>query len=102
MEKARNYVQKLKAQITAAKVECHPWLGVTPVEILGGPVEIKCTHNTIKMAHKYNQEHIKEEVKLPEKFKQHKALFSNEEANAFPPCYRLPPSYLIFSFPFHT
>jgi len=24
MEKARNYVQKLKAQITAAKVECYP------------------------------------------------------------------------------
>jgi len=40
MEKARDYVQKLKAQIAAAKVECHPWLGVTPVEILGGPVEI--------------------------------------------------------------
>jgi len=69
MEKARNYVQKLKAQIAAAKIECHPWLGVTPVEILGGLVEIKHMHNTIEMAYKYNQEHVKKEVKLPEKFK---------------------------------
>jgi len=69
MEKARNYVQRLKAQIAAAKVECHPWSGVTPVEILEGPVEIKCMHNAIEMAHKYDQEHIKEKVKLPEKFK---------------------------------
>jgi len=44
-------------------------LGVTPVEILGGLVEIKRTYNTIEMAHKYDQEHVKEEVKLPEKFK---------------------------------
>jgi len=83
MEKARNYVQKLKAQITATKVGCHPWLEVTPVEILGGLVEIKCTHNAIKMAHKYDQEHDKEEVKLPEQFKCHEALFSDEEAKAF-------------------
>jgi len=48
-------------------------------------VEIKCTHNTIKMAHKYDQEHSKEEVKLPEQFKCHEPLFSDEEANAFPP-----------------
>jgi len=60
-------------------------LGVTPVEILEGPVEIKCTHNAIEMAHKYDQEHGKEEVKLPEQFKHHKALFSDKEANAFPP-----------------
>jgi len=59
-------------------------LGVTPVEILGGPVEIKHTHNAIEMAHKYDQEHVKEEIKLPEKFKRHKALFSDKEANAFP------------------
>jgi len=84
MEKARNYAQKLRAHL-AAKVECHPWSGVTPVEILGGPVEIKYTHNAIKMAHKYNQEHNKEEVKLPEQFKCHETLFSDEEAKAFPP-----------------
>jgi len=48
-------------------------------------VEIKHTHNAIEMAHKYDQENVKEKVKLPEKFKQQEALFSNEEANAFPP-----------------
>jgi len=84
MEKARNYVQKLRAHL-AAKVECHPWLGVTPIEILGGLVEIKRTHNAIKMAHKYDQEHGKEEVKLPEQFRHHEPLFSDEEANTFPP-----------------
>ena len=84
MEKARNYAQKLRTHL-AAKIECHPWLGVTLVEILEGPVEIKCTHNAIEMAHRYDQEHGKEEVKLPEQFKHHEPLFSDEEANAFPP-----------------
>jgi len=84
MEKARNYAQKLRAHL-AAKVECHPWLGVTPVEILEGPVEIKRTYNAIEMAYKYDQEHNKEEVKLPEQFKRHEPLFSDEKANAFPP-----------------
>jgi len=85
MEKARSYIQKLKTQIAAAKIECFPWLGVTPMEILEGPVEIKRTHNTIEMAHKYDQENAREEVKLPKEFIQHEALFSDEEANAFPP-----------------
>jgi len=85
MEKARNYVQKLKTQIAAAKVKCHPWLGVTPMETLEGPVEIKRTHNAIEMAHKYDQENIKEEVELPKEFKRHEDLFSDEEAKAFPP-----------------
>jgi len=84
MEKAKNYAQKLRAHLVA-KIECHPWLGVTPVEILEGLVEIKCTHNAIEMAHKYDQKHSKEEVKLLEQFKCHKSLFSDEEANAFPP-----------------
>jgi len=68
MEKARSYVQKLKVQIAVAKTECHPWLGVTPMETLEGPVEIKRAHNAIEMAHKYDQEHAKEEVKLPKEF----------------------------------
>jgi len=85
IEKARNYVQKLKTHLAAAKAECHPWSGVTPVEILEGPVEIKRTHNAIEMAHKYDQENVKEKIKLPEKFKRHKTLFSDEEAKAFPP-----------------
>jgi len=84
MEKARNYVQKIKTQIAAAKMKCLPWLGVTSMETLKGPVEIKRMHNTIEMAHKYDQENIKEEVKLPKEFIWHEALFSDEEANAFP------------------
>jgi len=84
MEKARNYAQKLRAHL-AAKIECHLWLGVTPVEILEGLVEIKHTYNAIEMAHKFDQEHGKEEVKLPKQFKHHEALFSDKEANAFPP-----------------
>jgi len=85
MEKARNYVQKLKAQIAIAKTESPPWSGVTPIEILEGPVEIKRAHNAIEMAHKYDQENAKEEVKLPKEFEQHENLFSDEEAKAFPP-----------------
>jgi len=85
MEKARSYIQKLKAQIAIAKTERHPWLGVTPMETLEGPVEIKHAHNAIEMAHKYDQENTKEEVKLPKEFIRHEALFSDKEANTFPP-----------------
>jgi len=53
--------------------------GVTPVEIQEGPAEINRTHNAIEMAHKYATEHGKEE------FKCHTLLFSDEEANKFPP-----------------
>jgi len=68
MEKARNYMKELKTKIAAAKMKCHPWLGVTPMETLEGLVEIKRAHNAIEMAHKYDQEHAKEEVKLPKEF----------------------------------
>jgi len=37
-----------------------------------------------KMAHRYTEEHGKQEVTLPEEFKCHMALFSDEEAKAFP------------------
>ena len=37
------------------------------------------------MAHKYAEDNKKEEVQLPEEFKQHAALFSNKEASRFPP-----------------
>jgi len=37
------------------------------------------------MAHRYTEEHSKQEVTLPEEFKCHMALFSDEEANTFPP-----------------
>jgi len=60
-------------------------MGETPSEIMGGPVEVNRTHTAVEMAHKYILEHGKEEVKLPEEFKCHTALFSDKEANKFPP-----------------
>jgi len=60
-------------------------MGVTPSEIKGGPIEVNCTHTAVEMAHKYTQENNKEEVTLPQEFKEHEALFSDVEANKFPP-----------------
>jgi len=71
--------------LEAQQTRCAPWLGVTPLEIKGGPVEVNRTHTAVEMAHKYAMEHGKEEITLPEKFKRHTALFSDEEANKFPP-----------------
>jgi hypothetical protein len=51
----------------------------------GGRVEINHTNTAIEMAHKYAKENPKEQVTLPEEFKQHMALFSDEEAKTFPP-----------------
>jgi len=67
------------------QTRCDPWLGVTPPGMKGGPVEVNRTHTAVEMAHKYAMEHGKEEITLPEKFKHHTALFSDEEANKFPP-----------------
>ena len=67
------------------RVRCNPWSGVTPLEIKGGPVEVNRTHTAVEMAHKYKSEHGKMEVILPEEFKCHMALFSDEAANKFPP-----------------
>jgi len=64
---------------------CALWSGVTPSEMREGLVEISRTHTAVEMAHKYASEHGKEEVTLPEEFKRHMALFSDEEANKFPP-----------------
>ena len=47
-------------------------------------MQIKVT-TAIEMAHKYATENTKTEVTLPEKFKRHAALFSDEEAKKFPP-----------------
>jgi len=69
----------LKAQ------ECNLWSGVTPSEMMGGPVEVNCTYTAVEMAYKYASEHGKEEITLPEEFKHHMALFSDKEANKFPP-----------------
>jgi len=105
-QKLKKYKDKLQACIATARIQCTPWSGVTPE--MGGPVENKCTqylprsgvtpvetqeglaeinrtHNAIEMAHKYATEHGKEEVTLPEEFKRHTLLFSDEEANKFPP-----------------
>jgi len=67
--------------------ECALWLGVTPSEMRGGPVEVNHTHTAVEMAHKYASEHGKEEVTLLEEFKRHTALFLDEEANKFPPAH---------------
>jgi uncharacterized membrane protein len=62
---------------------CPPWSRVTSEEIQSGWVEINCTNTVIEMAHKYAEENKKEEVKLPEEFKQHATLFSDEKASKF-------------------
>ena len=46
---------------------------------------IRHTQTAIKMAHEYAKTHTKEEVKLPDCFKCHAALFSDEEAKKFSP-----------------
>jgi len=48
-------------------------------------MQIKRTHTAVEMAHKYVEEHGTTKVVLPEEFKRHTALFSEEEANQFPP-----------------
>ena len=84
-KKLKEYKDKLQKHITIACTQCLLRSGVTPVEIQEGLAEIKHTHNTIEMAHKYATEHGKEEVILPEEFKCHTLLFLDEEANKFPP-----------------
>jgi len=54
------------------------WIGRTTTEI-------NRTHNATEMAHKYAEQHKKEEIILPEEFKRHALLFSDEEAKKFPP-----------------
>jgi hypothetical protein len=55
----------------------------TPTEECGW-VLIRRTNNAVEMAHEYAKTHTKEEVTLPEHFKCHAALFSDEEAKKFP------------------
>ena len=90
LQRAKTWV-KSKAPVNedlileVQQIRCNPWLGVTPLEIKGGPVEVNCIHTAVEMAHKYKLEHGKTEVTLSEEFKHHMALFSDEEANKFPP-----------------
>ena len=69
---------------TVSRAVCPPWSRVTSEELQSSWVEINRANTAIEMAHKYAEEHKKEEVQLPEQFKQHAALFSDEEANKFP------------------
>jgi hypothetical protein len=61
------------------------WSGVTAPKEECGQVLIRRTHNAIEMAHEYAKNHRKTEVTLPEIYKRHAALFSDEEAKKFPP-----------------
>jgi len=86
LQQAKKYLGEKKNEDIILKVkETLLWTGVTPLEIKGGLIEVNCTHTAVEMAHKYAQEHDKEEVTLPTEFKEHAALFSDEEANKFPP-----------------
>jgi hypothetical protein len=82
----KEYLSSIQDEdFTVTRAVCPPWSGVTIAEMQGGQVEINCTNTAIEMAHKYTEEHPKEQVTLLEEFKQHKALFSDKEAKIFPP-----------------
>jgi len=86
LQQAKKYLGDKKNKDIILKVEeTLLWMGVTPSEMKGGLIEVNCTHTAVEMAHKYAQENNKEEVTLPQEFKEHEALFSDEEANKFPP-----------------
>jgi len=84
LQQAKKYLENKKDKDIKIK-ETLLWTGVTPSEMKGGPIEVNRTHTAVEMAHKYTQENNKEEVTLPQEFKEHKVLFSDEEANKFPP-----------------
>ena len=87
LQQAKGYLKEKrndKDVIFKAK-EILLWPGVTPLETKGGPIEANCTHTAVEMVHKYAQKHEKEEITLPPEFKRHEELFSNKEANKFPP-----------------
>ena len=88
LQRAKTWVKNkvpVNEDLILEQVRCNPWSGVTPLEIKGGPVGVNHTYTAVEMAHKYELEHGKMEVTLPEEFKRHMALFSDEEANKFPP-----------------
>ena len=86
MEQAKKWIKETceQAEILWIATET-PQSGVTPVGIQEGPVEVKRTNTAIEMAYRYTEEHGKQEVTLPEEFKRHTAIFSDEEAKSFPP-----------------
>ena len=85
LQQAKGYLKERNGENAIFKVkETLLWSGVTP-SIKGGPIEVNCIHTAVEMAHKYTQENKEEKVTLPPEFKKHEALFSDEEANKFPP-----------------
>ena len=85
IKRAIQQFKECEEDFTISRGVCPPWSGVTSEEIQSGRVEINCTNTAIEMAHKYAEDNKKEEVQLPEEFKRHTALFSDEEASKFPP-----------------
>ena len=86
LQQAKKYLENKKDEdVILETKKALLWPGVTPSEMKGGPIEVNRTHTVVEMAHKYAQEHKKEEVVLPPEFKRHETLFSDEEANKFPP-----------------
>ena len=85
-QQAQKWIKEKKNDdLLISKVKSPPWSGVTAPTRECGQVEINCANTVIEMAHQYAKEHPKEEVKLLEQFKRHASLFSDEEANKFPP-----------------
>jgi hypothetical protein len=88
MQHVKNVIwqyQEKEEDFVISREVCPPWSRVTSEEIQSGQVEINRTNTVIEMVHKYAEENKKEEVKLPEEFKKHAALFSDEEASKFLP-----------------
>jgi len=83
--KGEDIILKAKRNIIEELKETILWSGGTSSEEKSSPVEINHTHTATEMAHRYTEEHGKQEVILSEEFKRHMALFSGEEAKAFPP-----------------
>ena len=77
--------EKRNDDLLISKIESPAWSRVTTPTKECGRVEINHANTAIEMAHQYAKEHAKEEVKLLERFKRHASLFSDEEANKFPP-----------------
>ena len=77
-ENPENILEELEEATQASKGE-EIWINTMQEETIG------CAQTAVKMAHKYAKQHKKEEVKLPDEFKRHAALFSDEDAKKLPP-----------------
>ena len=84
-EEKENIILTAKRTIIKELKEETLQLGETSSEEKSSPVEINRTYMATEMAHRYTEEHGKQEVTLSKEFKRHMALFSDEEAKAFPP-----------------